>query len=91
MASSVFQFIGLICTAWRIHFRLKIGRFWWEDALAAVVLLACLATLVGEWTYVLTCKPVTSYQGLAQNHSKDNLTSDTGFWFYSLGFNTIVR
>ncbi|KIK74961.1 hypothetical protein PAXRUDRAFT_514950 [Paxillus rubicundulus Ve08.2h10] len=56
--ASVFQVLGLILTAFRIYFRLKIGRFWWEDAWAAVSLLLGSVWMIAEWTFLLTseCK-----------------------------------
>lgn len=94
---AVFQVIGLICTAWRIYFRLRIDRFWWEDAWAAAALLSCLASLIGEWIYSLTCKSRSSSQGFdvivdtAHHQPADALTSSVGFWFYTLGFTSVVR
>lgn len=96
-SSSVLQVLGLICTAWRIYFRLKIHRFWWEDAWAAVVLLSCIASLVGEWTYLLTCKLMTSCRGpdvmvdVPHHQPIDDLTSNVGYWFHTLGFTCVIR
>ncbi|KAH0835745.1 hypothetical protein J3R83DRAFT_9570 [Lanmaoa asiatica] len=63
VVGSVFQVLGLICTTWRLYFRLRIDRFWWEDAWAGAALLSCLISLVGQWVYSLTCKSMFSCRG----------------------------
>ncbi|KIJ08293.1 hypothetical protein PAXINDRAFT_102630 [Paxillus involutus ATCC 200175] len=72
--ASVFQVVGLILTAFRIYFRLKIGRFWWEDAWAGISLLTGSIWMVAQWTFLLT----------------DDLTSIVGSWTYSIGFTCII-
>ncbi|KAF9220658.1 hypothetical protein BS17DRAFT_759335 [Gyrodon lividus] len=71
VTGSVFQVLGLILTAFRIYFRLRIGRFWWEDAWAVVSLLSGLIWITAMWTLLLT---------------GDVLTSIVVSWTYSIAF-----
>ncbi|KAF9246230.1 hypothetical protein BU15DRAFT_58329 [Melanogaster broomeanus] len=48
------EVLGLALTAFRIHFRIRIGRFWWEDAWAAVMLLSGILWMIAEWGFLLT-------------------------------------
>ncbi|KIK74959.1 hypothetical protein PAXRUDRAFT_100597, partial [Paxillus rubicundulus Ve08.2h10] len=74
VTASVFQVLGLILTAFRIYFRLKIGRFWWEDAWAALSLLLGSVWMIAEWTLLLT----------------NGLVSIVGSWTYSITFICII-
>lgn len=56
VSASVFEALGLLLTAWRIYFRLKIHRFWWEDAWAAVLFLTGLILIASYWTEVFKSK-----------------------------------
>ncbi|KAF8837160.1 hypothetical protein BDN67DRAFT_909734, partial [Paxillus ammoniavirescens] len=76
VTASAFQVVGLILTAFRIYFRLKIGRFWWEDAWAGISLLIGSIWMVAQWTFLLT--------------GEYGLTSIVGSWMYSIGFTCII-
>ncbi|KIJ63580.1 hypothetical protein HYDPIDRAFT_92075, partial [Hydnomerulius pinastri MD-312] len=52
VAAIVFEGLGLILTAARILFRLRIGRFWWEDAWAVITLLCGLLWIISQWIYL---------------------------------------
>lgn len=54
VTSSVFQVLGLALTTWRIYIRIKIRRFWWEDAFAAALLFTGLLWIIAEWIYLQT-------------------------------------
>ncbi|KAH0835737.1 hypothetical protein J3R83DRAFT_9562 [Lanmaoa asiatica] len=72
--ANVVMALGLLLTAWRIYFRLKIGRFWWEDAFAAILLVTGLSWNITSWIYLLT----------------NDLTSIVVSWFETIGFTCIV-
>ncbi|KAF8548103.1 hypothetical protein OG21DRAFT_1526702 [Imleria badia] len=72
--ATVVEGLGLLLTAWRIYFRLKIQRFWWEDAWAAVLLLTGLLSITSYWIYEL----------------ENGLTSIVASWIYSICFTCIV-
>ncbi|KAN0078382.1 hypothetical protein V8E55_010439 [Tylopilus felleus] len=74
VTASVFQVLGLFLTAWRIYIRLKIRRFWWEDAWATILLLTGLLWVIAQWVFLLT----------------NGLTSIVTTWIYSIGFTSIV-
>ncbi|KIJ05475.1 hypothetical protein PAXINDRAFT_29448, partial [Paxillus involutus ATCC 200175] len=76
VTASVFQVLGLILTAFRIYLRLKIGRFWWEDAWAGISLLSGSIWMIARWTFLLK--------------SEYGLTSIVGAWTYSIGFTCII-
>ncbi|KAF9220657.1 hypothetical protein BS17DRAFT_713929, partial [Gyrodon lividus] len=76
VTASVFEVLGLILTAFRIYFRLRIGRFWWEDAWAVVSLLSGLIWITAMWTFLLT--------------GEYGLTSVVGSWTYSIAFTCII-
>ncbi|KAF9231378.1 hypothetical protein BU15DRAFT_56200 [Melanogaster broomeanus] len=71
---SVFQVLGLVLTAFRIYFRIRIGRFWWEDGWAAVLLLLGTIWMIAEWVFLLTT----------------GSTSIAFSWTYSITFTSIV-
>ncbi|KAI9462080.1 hypothetical protein HD554DRAFT_2289948 [Boletus coccyginus] len=74
VSATVIDALGLLLTAWRIYFRLRINRFWWEDAWAAVLLLTGIMWIITNWVYLLT----------------DGLTSIVASWIYSICFTSIV-
>ncbi|KAF8556638.1 hypothetical protein OG21DRAFT_1408671, partial [Imleria badia] len=74
VSASVIEALGLLLTAWRIFFRLKIHRFWWEDAWAAVLLPTGLLSVASYWMELL----------------KNGSTAIVGSWFYSICFTCIV-
>ncbi|KIJ67389.1 hypothetical protein HYDPIDRAFT_108134 [Hydnomerulius pinastri MD-312] len=74
VAATVFQTMGLVLTAMRIWFRLKIGRFWWEDAWAAISLLCGLLWVIAEWVFLST----------------NGLASIITSWIYSIGFTCTI-
>ena len=43
VAYGVAQLVTVLVSLFRLAFRLKIGRFWWEDAWAAVAMVSTLA------------------------------------------------
>ncbi|KAG9311984.1 hypothetical protein JVU11DRAFT_7254 [Chiua virens] len=43
------EIIGLLLTAWRIYLRLRIGRFWWEDAWASLLLVTGMIWVITYW------------------------------------------
>ncbi|KAG9312703.1 hypothetical protein JVU11DRAFT_7126 [Chiua virens] len=73
-SATVFQALGLFLTVWRIYIRLRIQRFWWEDAWAVVLLFTGVLWLIAEWAFLFT----------------DGLTSIVNSWIYSMGFTCIV-
>lgn len=52
VATSVLQGLSLLMTLFRLYFRLKIRRFWLEDAWAAVVFILGITNLISEWAYL---------------------------------------
>ncbi|KAH0835726.1 hypothetical protein J3R83DRAFT_9549 [Lanmaoa asiatica] len=74
VSTNVFVALGLLFTTWRIYFRLKIGRFWWEDAFAAILLVTGLCWNITNWICL----------------SPDGLTSVVVSWVESIGFTCIV-
>ncbi|KAF9239314.1 hypothetical protein BU15DRAFT_46946 [Melanogaster broomeanus] len=54
VVTCVFQVLGLALTAFRIYFRIRIGRFWWEDGWAATMLLSGLLWMISQWGFLLT-------------------------------------
>ncbi|KAG9311985.1 hypothetical protein JVU11DRAFT_7255 [Chiua virens] len=49
VSAKVVEIFGLVFTAWRICFRFKIGRFWWEDAWAAILLATGIIWVITFW------------------------------------------
>ncbi|KAG9312017.1 hypothetical protein JVU11DRAFT_7291 [Chiua virens] len=74
VVATIFEVLGLVLTTWRIYFRLKIGRFWWEDAWAAILLVTGVIWLIAWWIYL----------------KSNDLTSIVAGWFNSIGFTCIV-
>lgn len=54
VCASVIQALGLLLTAWRIYIRLKIHRFWWEDAWATILLFTGLLWMIAQCTFLLS-------------------------------------
>ncbi|KAF9231423.1 hypothetical protein BU15DRAFT_14186, partial [Melanogaster broomeanus] len=54
VVNCVFQVLGLALTTFRIYFRIRIGRFWWEDGMAAIMLLSGILWMISLWGYLLT-------------------------------------
>jgi hypothetical protein len=46
---TVFAGLAVICTAFRLSYRWRIRRFWWDDGWAAFAMLIQLALLVAFW------------------------------------------
>ncbi|KAF9233065.1 hypothetical protein BU15DRAFT_54363, partial [Melanogaster broomeanus] len=54
VVTGVFEVLGLVLTTFRIYFRIRIGRFWWEDAWAAIMLLSGAIWMSSQWGLLLT-------------------------------------
>ncbi|KAH7890433.1 hypothetical protein F5I97DRAFT_29967 [Phlebopus sp. FC_14] len=52
IAMSVLEGLSLLLTLFRLWFRLRIQRFWWEDAWAAVSFVCGASFIVGVWIYI---------------------------------------
>ncbi|KAF8836873.1 hypothetical protein BDN67DRAFT_983644 [Paxillus ammoniavirescens] len=90
VTASVFQVLGLILTAFRIYFRLKIGRFWWEDAWAGISLLSGSIWMIAQWALVVKRRTI-SIQSVSPHYQPiDGLTSIVGSWTYAIGFTCII-
>ncbi|KAF9233062.1 hypothetical protein BU15DRAFT_66921 [Melanogaster broomeanus] len=63
-----------IVRAFRIYFRIKIGRFWWEDGWAAIMLLSGILWMISQWAFLLT----------------NGSTSMVFSWTYMIAFTCIV-
>ncbi|KAH0835720.1 hypothetical protein J3R83DRAFT_9542 [Lanmaoa asiatica] len=74
VSATIVEALGLVLTAWRIYFRLKIGRFWWEDAWAAILFATSASWIITYW--------VASYT--------NGLTFIVSTWIYFVGFTCIV-
>ncbi|KAG8215899.1 hypothetical protein J3R82DRAFT_7869, partial [Butyriboletus roseoflavus] len=74
VSASVLDGLGLLTTAWRIYFRLRIRRFWWEDAWAVILFFTGSLWVTAQWTLLLT----------------NGLTSIVSSWIYTIGFMCVV-
>ncbi|KAH7926726.1 hypothetical protein BV22DRAFT_1032592 [Leucogyrophana mollusca] len=72
--NTVLQGIAILLTLFRLVHRLSIGRFWWDDAWAAVALLCGTACVVSSWMYIRTF----------------GKTSIVAYWVYVSTFNCLV-
>lgn len=91
--SSVLQLIGILLSLFRLWFRLKIQRLWWEDAWSLVACVSAIAVLTAEWMYL----EGGTYQILfLPGHRAFNLrmsdwqVSVVGFWIYSVVFTCVI-
>ncbi|KAG9310175.1 hypothetical protein JVU11DRAFT_9799 [Chiua virens] len=74
VTTSVLEGIGVTLSLFRLWFRWKIRRLWWEDVWSGIACLCAIVQLTSEWTYL----------------KGDWQASLVGFWMYALGFTCIV-
>lgn len=72
--SSTLLILGLVLTIFRLTYRIRLRRFWVEDAWAGVAFLCGIAELISTWTYV----------GIG---GEGGIIS---FWIYSFTFPSVV-
>lgn len=72
--TTVLEVIGLLLAVFRLFFRYRIRRLWWEDAWAFAAFLLATTYLTGTWLDLLHRKP----------------TSTVGFWMYVFSFNPVI-
>lgn len=88
--SSVLQLIGILLSLFRLWFRLKIRRLWWEDAWAFIACLCSIVLLASEWMYLKG----GTYQTLSLSSTltlqPDWTVSIVGFWMYTLALTCVV-
>lgn len=52
-ATTVLQVIALLLTIFRIWLRVRMGKFWWEDAFALLSLMCGTIAVISLWIYLL--------------------------------------
>ncbi|KIJ64223.1 hypothetical protein HYDPIDRAFT_167963 [Hydnomerulius pinastri MD-312] len=52
ISGSVVHGLAILTTVFRLSYRCYMSRFWWEDAWAAIALIADIACLVSVWTQI---------------------------------------
>ncbi|KAI6123674.1 hypothetical protein EDD16DRAFT_633295 [Pisolithus croceorrhizus] len=72
--TAVLEVIGLLLAIFRLWFRFRIRRLWWEDAWAFAAFLFAANYLTGTWLYIHYGKP----------------TSTVGFWMSAFAFNPVI-
>ncbi|KAH7911402.1 hypothetical protein BJ138DRAFT_1150676 [Hygrophoropsis aurantiaca] len=75
--ATVLESLGISLTVFRLYYRIRIRRFWWEDAWALLGLLCTLAGMVSGWVHVCTIS--TSIH-----------ISIMTFWIYTFAFTCVV-
>ncbi|KAI6163293.1 hypothetical protein EDD17DRAFT_487260 [Pisolithus thermaeus] len=72
--TTVLEVIGLLLAVFRLSFRYRIRRLWWEDAWACAAFVFATTYLMGTWLDLLYRKP----------------TSMVGLWMYVFSFNSVI-
>ncbi|KAI6114501.1 hypothetical protein F5141DRAFT_714122 [Pisolithus sp. B1] len=74
VGTAVLEVIGLLLAVFRLWFRFRIRRLWWEDAWAFAAFVFATNYLTGNWLYVHYGKP----------------TSTVGYWISILSSNPVI-
>lgn len=74
VGTATLQVIGLLLAVFRLWFRFRIRRLWWEDAWAFAAFVFATNYLIGSWLYVYSEKP----------------TSTVGYWISILTSNAVI-
>ncbi|KAI5988387.1 hypothetical protein EDD15DRAFT_1382664 [Pisolithus albus] len=74
VGTATLEVIGLLLAVFRLWFRFRIRRLWWEDAWAFVAFVFATNYLIGSWLYVHSEKP----------------TSTVGYWVSILTSNVVI-
>ncbi|KIJ60785.1 hypothetical protein HYDPIDRAFT_43116 [Hydnomerulius pinastri MD-312] len=74
IVSSILQCLALLLTIFRVWFRLRIRRFWYEDAWAIIAFCCGATSLISSWAFLAT----------------SGTTALIAVWVYALAFTTAV-
>lgn len=74
VGTAALEAIGLLLAVFRLWFRFRIRRLWWEDAWAFAAFVFATNYLIGSWLYVHSEKP----------------TSTVGCWVSILTSNVVI-
>ncbi|KAI6105267.1 hypothetical protein EV401DRAFT_600808 [Pisolithus croceorrhizus] len=74
VGTAVLEVIGLLLAVFRLWFRFRIRRLWWEDAWAFAAFVFATNYLTGNWLYVHYGKPA----------------STVGYWLTILSSNPVI-
>ncbi|KAH7923544.1 hypothetical protein BV22DRAFT_574771 [Leucogyrophana mollusca] len=77
VVATVLEGLAMLLTVFRLSHRLRIRRFWWEDAWALLGLLCTLAVLASGWVHILTLSTASH-------------VSIVTFWIYTFSFTCVV-
>ncbi|KAG1812826.1 uncharacterized protein BJ212DRAFT_1276273 [Suillus subaureus] len=85
VAGLVLHSIAILCTIARLIYRAWTGHFWWEDAWAAVALVADVPSLACLWLdHKITCEYLTSHSNI------NRVFISLPAWIVSITFTSVL-
>ncbi|KAH7925356.1 hypothetical protein BV22DRAFT_444637 [Leucogyrophana mollusca] len=90
IVTTVLQGLAILFTAFRLWYRVRIRRFWWEDTWALMALLCDLVGLASGWVYFSSCASSSVLKCVLCPQATRGQALNVSSLVYSFSFTSVV-